>query len=225
MKRVAILQSNYIPWKGYFDLVAAVDEFIVYDDVQYTKNDWRNRNRIKTPQGAQWLSIPVGDAIHRPIRDVGIRRPACGREHWQRLVHNYRRAACFDSVAPWLEPLYTDMPWQKLSVVNRTFIEAICRFLHIGTRLTDSSDYCLPHTDRNERLISLCRQAGAGVYVSGPSAQSYLDLPAFERAGIEVSWFDYAGYPSYRQLWGGFVHEVSILDAAVQLRRGHGSAT
>lgn len=211
MKRVAILQSNYIPWKGYFDLIASVDEFIFYDDAQYTKNDWRNRNRIKTPQGPQWLSIPVGGSIHRPIRAVEILEPACGATHWQRLLANYARARCFDTVSAWLEPLYRDTPWTHLSTVNRSLVTAICRFLGIGTRLTDSSSYTLAG-DRNERLVSLCVQAGADRYVSGPAARSYLDVAAFARQSIEVDWFDYGCYPAYPQLWGPFVHEVSIVD-------------
>jgi WbqC-like protein family len=211
MKRVAILQSNYIPWKGYFDLIAAVDEFIFYEDVQYTRADWRNRNRIKTPHGAQWLSVPVGDSVHRLIRDVAIRDPDCGKAHWKRLVSNYSRAASFKTVAQWLEPLYCETPWTMLSVINRVLIEAICRFLGITTQLRVSSDYDLSG-DRNGRLVSLCRQAGASVYLSGPSARSYIDVAAFRQDGVEVSWFEYAGYPEYPQLWGPFVHEVSVLD-------------
>ncbi len=210
MKRVAILQSNYIPWKGYFDLIASVDEFVFYDDVQYTKHDWRNRNRIKTPQGPQWLSIPVGAAIHRPIRSVEIPDPACGHRHWQRLLANYARAPYFDAIASWLEPLYR-APWTHLSVVNQRLITAICRFLGIDTRLTDSAAYRLDG-DRNERLVSLCVQTGANRYVSGPAAKGYLDVEAFGRRDIEVAWFDYAGYVPYRQLWGPFLHDVSIVD-------------
>ncbi|CAM5188627.1 putative protein [Castellaniella defragrans] len=133
MKKVAILQSNYIPWKGYFDLIAHVDEFILYDDVQFTKNDWRNRNRIKTPQGVQWLSIPVGQNINRRIRDVAIDarwQPV----HWKTLAQNYRRAPHFTEIAEILEPLYSESAYQSLSQVNRRFIEAICGYLSIGRR-------------------------------------------------------------------------------------------
>jgi hypothetical protein len=211
MKRVAILQSNFIPWRGYFDLIAAVDEFIFYDDAQYTKNDWRNRNRIKTPQGAQWLTIPVGDAIHRPIRAVEVVVPDCGAAHWKRLVANYRRARHFDGVAAWLQPLYDGETWSMLSIVNQRLVAAICDALGIRTRLARSSDYVLAG-DRNERLVALCVQAGATVYLSGPAARSYLDEAAFASAGIEVRWFDYAGYREYPQLWGSFVPDVSIVD-------------
>jgi hypothetical protein len=210
-KKIAVLQSNYIPWKGYFDLIGSVDHFIFYDEVQYTKNDWRNRNRIKTPQGTQWLTIPVGTSIHRPISAVDIHDPRCGSVHWKRLLANYARAPYFRAIANWLEPIYLDAPWINLSAINRQLVMSICKYLEIETLLDSASDYVL-EGDRNERLVSLCRQGGANIYISGPAARTYLDAALFESAGIEVRWFDYGGYLPYEQLWGPFVHEVSILD-------------
>src|ERR1044072_7184086 len=98
-KKVAIVQSNYVPWKGFFDLIAAVDEFVLYDDAQFTKNDWRNRNKIKTPQGVKWLTVPVGQNINRRIRDVALTDHGWQAKHWRTLEANYRRAHCFDAVA------------------------------------------------------------------------------------------------------------------------------
>jgi hypothetical protein len=209
-RRVAILQSNYIPWKGYFDLIASVDEFILYDDVQFTKNDWRNRNVIKTPAGLQWLSIPAGQDISRRIRDVGIADARWRRTHWKTLQANYARAACFAEAAAVLEPLY-DRAETQLSAINRAFLEGICGFLGIGTKIAYSWDYAL-EGDRNERLVSLCRQTGATTYVSGPAARAYLQPELFARAGVAVEWFDYVGYEPYPQLWGEFAHGVSIVD-------------
>jgi len=211
MKRVAILQSNYIPWKGYFDFIAAVDEFILYDDVQFTKNDWRHRNRIKTPQGPAWLSIPVGPNIHRRICDVSLPSTNWRSTHWKTLAQNYRKAHCFESVATWLEPLYERGEHGTLSASNRAFIEAICAFLGITTKLSWSWDYTTKQ-GRTERLVDLCIQADATEYVSGPAARTYLDLAAFAARGIAVTWFDYAGYPTYPQLWQSFEHQVSIVD-------------
>jgi hypothetical protein len=154
----------------------------------------------------------VHGAGHRPIREIEVSDPACGKLHWQRLAANYSRAAFFDAIAGWLQPLYCERSWQRLSVVNQELVAAVCRFLGIETRLSTSSDY-LVQGDRNERLVSLCQQAGAQTYVSGPSARAYLDNDGFARAGVEVAWFDYAGYPPYPQLWGGpFIHELSIVD-------------
>ena len=211
MKRVAILQSSYIPWRGYFDLVASVDEFVFYDDAQYTTRDWRNRNRIKTPQGALWLTIPVGNSVHRKIRDVAITDPRAGQAHWQRLHANYGRAACYGEVAEWLQALYCEHEWSSLSAINERFVHAICNQLGITTCLSRSSDYMLV-PGRTERLVSICKQAGASTYLSGPSARAYLDVAAFDRAHIDVSWFEYPIYPEHPQLWGTFVDKLSILD-------------
>jgi hypothetical protein len=211
MKKVANLQSNYIPWKGYFDLIASVDEFILYDEAQFTKNDWRNRNKIKTPKGVEWLSIPVGQNIRRRIRDVELPDARWQEKHWKALEVNYRRAAHFAELARVFEPLYLQRSYSHLSPLNREFIEAICRYLGIATRITNCWDYALGE-GRTERLVSLAAQAGADEYVSGPSAKSYLDERLFRAGGIKLSWFDYAGYPAYPQLWGAFTHEVSIMD-------------
>lgn len=210
-KKVAVLQSNYIPWKGYFDLIAAVDEFILYDDVQFTKNDWRNRNQIKTPRGLEWLSIPVGQNISRNIRNVAITTHDWQAAHWAKLEANYKDAPHFKSIARWLKPLYLDETYTNLSALNRRFIEAICAYLGIDTKLSWSWDYTLIE-GKSERLVDLCTQAGATIYISGPAAKDYLKTELFKAQGIRVEWFDYAGYPEYPQLWGDFTHQVSILD-------------
>src|SRR5262245_40296687 len=160
-KRVAIVQSNYIPWKGYFDMIAAVDEFILLDDVQYTRRDWRNRNQIKTASGPQWLTVPVEvkGKYSQKIRDTEIHGTEWAASHWKTLYQNYRRAECFAEVAAWVEPLYLGETYSHLSRLNRRFIEAICGYLEIQTRITDSSDYRLPE-GKTERLASLCEQAG-----------------------------------------------------------------
>lgn len=210
MKKIAILQSNYIPWKGYFDLIAAVDEFIIYDDMQYTRQDWRNRNQIKTPQGVQWLTVPVGISINRRIRDVTINSD-WQVKHWKTISSNYSRAPYFLEIAEWLEPIYMSSSYINLSVLNRAFIQSICDYLDIKTTISNSWDYTLIN-GKSERLANLCMQAGGTEYISGPSAKNYLDESVFLNCDIKVSWFDYSAYPSYPQLWGEFVHGVTILD-------------
>lgn len=213
MKKIAILQSNYIPWKGYFDMIAAVDEFILYDDVQYTRRDWRNRNLIKTPQGLQWLTVPVvvKGKYHQKIRDTEIDGAQWPALHWKALVQNYRRAPYFDEVAAWVEPLYQTEASTHLSVLNRRFIEAVCKYLGIGTLITNSWDYNLID-GQTERLADLCVQAGATEYISGPAAKDYVDEKVFEHCSVKLTWFDYTGYPEYPQLWGEFSHGVTIFD-------------
>ena len=212
-KKVAIVQSNYIPWKGYFDLIAAVDEFILYDDMQYTRRDWRNRNQIKTPQGVQWLTVPVEvkGKYHQKIRETKIAGSEWAATHWKALELNYRRAPHFATVAAWVEPLYLSRSHTYLSELNRAFIEAICDELGIATVISNSWDYEL-REGKTERLADLCAQAGATEYVSGPAAKDYVDAEVFSSMGIELTWFDYAGYPEYPQLWGDFTHGVTILD-------------
>lgn len=213
MKKVAIVQSNYIPWKGYFDLIAAVDEFILFDDMQYTRRDWRNRNKIKTPQGFQWLTVPVKvkGKYYQTIRDTEVDGGEWQERHWRSLVANYRRAAHFSEIASVLVPFYLERTYTGLSTLNHTLIEWVCGYLGIRTRITASADYRLVE-GKTERLIDLCQQAGATEYISGPSARGYLDETMFADAGIRVTFFDYEGYPTYPQLWGRFEHGVSILD-------------
>ena len=213
MKKIAAVQSNYIPWKGYFDLIAAVDEFILYDDMQYTRRDWRNRNRIKTEDGVRWLSVPVQvkGKYYQRIRDTRIDGTAWSSDHWQSLVHNYRRALHFEEIADWLKPLYLTESYTYLSELNRRFIEAVCGYLGIRTKISNSWEYTLVE-GKTERLADLCRQAAGTEYVSGPAAKDYMDESVFAERGIKLTWFDYDGYPEYPQLWGEFTHHVTVLD-------------
>lgn len=213
-KSIAILQSNYIPWKGYFDLIARVDEFILYDDVQYTKNDWRNRNQIKSAQGVQWLTIPISGAgkFGQAIKDTQIADAEWAEKHWKTVRHNYSKAPFYRWCKDWLEPLYKAAARERmLSQVNRMYIDAICGKLGITTRISWSMDYSIDG-GKSERLISLCGQASATEYVSGPAAKCYLDDTLFLKDGVTVSWMDYSGYNEYPQLYQPFTHYVSILD-------------
>jgi hypothetical protein len=213
MRRVAIVQSNYIPWRGYFDMIAAVDEFILYDDMQYTRRDWRNRNLIKTPQGVQWLTVPVRvkGKYSQTIRETELDGESWALDHWKALVQNYKRAPHFGEVAAWLEPIYLTEKFGRLCELNRRLIEAVCAYVGITTRISNSWDYTLPE-GKTERLASLCAQAGGGEYISGPAARDYVDEKVFSEQGIKLTWFDYAGYQDYSQLWGDFVPGVTILD-------------
>jgi hypothetical protein len=211
--KVAIIQSNYIPWKGYFDMIGSVDEFILFDDAQFTRRDWRNRNKIKTPQGIKWLTIPVAvkGKYYQKIKETEISDTDWGRQHFETIRTNYARAPFFQYYRSLFEPLYLSTTERMLSQVNRHFIEAICAELGITTQLTWSDDYEVVD-GKNERLITLCKQAGADHYLSGPTAQSYLDETAFAAEGITVSYMDYAGYAEYPQLYPPFDHAVSIID-------------
>jgi hypothetical protein len=204
---------GYIPWKGYFDLIRAADEFILLDDVQFTKRDWRSRNRIKTKDGLHWLSIPVHTKVatssasgHDDLRSVVVRAPLADR-----FTGAYARTPFFDVYAPPVRALYESPVSDRLSDVNRSLIEAMCGALGITTPIRWSSEYH-PSDGRNERLIDLCVKAGASHYLSGPSARGYIDEAAFTNAGISVHFVDYSGYPEYPQPFPPFEHAVSALD-------------
>jgi hypothetical protein len=211
-KRIAILQSNYIPWKGYFDLINSVDEFILYDTAQFTKNDWRNRNRIKTPRGVSWLTIPVCHNFGQTIQETKVSDPSWGPKHWSSLLQNYSDAPHFKAYAPVFESLYRDIAGEEyLSAINFRFMRLVCEIIGIDTPIRWSRDYSLAE-GKIERLVDLCRQTGADEYLSGPAAQDYLKEEPFSDAGITLTYMDYSGYPEYRQLYPPFEHRVSILD-------------
>jgi len=213
MKKIAIVQSNYIPWKGYFDLIAAVDEFILYDDMQYTRRDWRNRNRIKTPEGGQWLTVPVQvkGKYDQKIKDTLVNGEKWAADHWKTLAHNYHRAPYFDEIELWLKPLYFESSYTHISQLNRVFIVAICSYLGIKTTISNSSSFTLLG-GKVERLANLCKQADGTEYISGSAAKEYFNEKIFLDMNIKLTWFDYNGYPDYPQLWGHFSHHVTILD-------------
>ncbi len=213
MKKIAILQSNYIPWKGYFDLINMVDEFVIYDDVQYTKDDWRNRNRIKTKHGLKWLTIPVKvkGKFGQRIMDAVTSNSIWRKKHWKSLCQWYSKAAYFKVYKEIFEQLYLGKTHRFLSKINYDFIYAICRILGIKTKLLWSSDFVLPQ-EKTERLVEICRNLGATEYLSGPAAKGYLNEEMFKQEGIKVQWMDYSGYGEYPQLWPPFEHGVSILD-------------
>jgi len=217
--RVAIIQSSYIPWKGYFDLIRSVDEFIFYDTVQFTRRDWRTRNQIKTPQGLQWLSIPVQSKghYHACICEILVYDSAWAREHWETLRHVYARAPAFHEVAELIHSWFMQAEsMSRLSDINQFFVTQICQYLGIFTIIRDSSHYHA-NGERSEKLLQLCLQAGATTYISGPSAKCYLDENLFHKHQIDVKWFDYLAYPEYPQIHGPFCHAVSILDAIFHL--------
>ncbi|WP_306567853.1 WbqC family protein [Aquabacterium sp.] len=210
--KLAISQSNYIPWKGYFDLIASVDRFVLYDTVQFTKNDWRNRNLIKTQCGVQWLSIPVGASIHRTIQEVALPQTSWRIKHWKSLVAAYARTPFFVDVASWLEPIYLQKSDLTLSDFNARLIRAVCHYLGIRTEIVFDDGRCRQQ-DRVLKLVELCHRHGADTYVSAPAGKNYIEAGIFQAHDVRLEWFDYPDYPTYAQLHGPFVHRVSVLDA------------
>lgn len=213
MKTVAISQSNYIPWRGYFDLIAKSDVFVLYDDMQYTRRDWRNRNKIKTSSGLSWLTIPVEvkGRYYQKINETKIADSKWSKSHWDKIRQSYKEAQYFKEIADIFEPIYLDNQHQLLSTWNKQFIEAICAYLNIETEIIDSTKFQLIE-GKSERLVNLCSQLEADIYLSGPAAKNYLDQGVFQQMGISVEWANYDGYPTYSQLHGDFDSFVSIID-------------
>lgn len=211
-KRVAILQSNYIPWKGYFDLINMVDVFIFHDDLQYTKGDWRNRNLIKTPNGTKWLTIPCGTNEHRLICEVELKDSSWQLKHWNSIKSNYYHSEYFRKYQSFFEEIYLGTKWRSLSEMNQTIIIKIARdLLGISTEFEDSRKYSLTQR-KAERVKELLIKAEAKHYISGPAAQNYLSEEFLAEAGIQLTWMDYNEYPEYPQIYPPFIHNVSIID-------------
>lgn len=210
-KRVAVLQSSYIPWKGYFDLIHDVDTFIFYDDVQFTRQDWRSRNRIVTRNGLLWLTVPAGSDINRNIDEVTIRDSTWQRKHWASISQSYARAPHFKEYSEFFSDLYLGRTWTSLSEMNQYFIRAIANLLGIEVEFRLSTEYRTTGK-KLDRLLDLLVQVGATTYISGPAARAYINPIKFDDAGIELMYKDYTGYPEYPQLGSGFEHAVSIID-------------
>jgi len=213
LKKIIITQSNYIPWKGYFDSINIADEFILYDDMQFTRRDWRNRNQIKTREGVKWLTIPVEvkGKYFQKINETKISEPDWGQKHWSMLLHNYSKAKYFNEYKKLFEDLYLNNKEVYLSKVNHNFLKAVCEILGIKTKMIWSDEFNLLE-EKTERLVDICKARGATDYYSGPAAKAYMNEELFERENIKVHYFDYSGYPDYNQLYGDFTHAVSIID-------------
>lgn len=212
MKKVAILQSNYIPWKGYFDLIRQVDCFIFYDDVQYTKNDWRNRNKIKTPQGIRWITIPCGSNLKRLIKDVRIDNIQWQKEHYKLLENTYLKSSFWHFYKPFIEEIYLRKKWKYLSELNQTIIMRISNeIFKVGAIFETSESYKLDSC-KEARVLQLLDKAGATHYLSGPAAKSYLHEENFNERNITLEYIDYSGYPEYTQPYPPFEHAVTVLD-------------
>jgi hypothetical protein len=210
--KVAILQSNYIPCKGYFDIINMVDVFVIYDDVQYTKNDWRNRNIIKTKDGKKWLTIPCRQRnLNQQINETFVANSKWFIKHLNSFITNYSKSEYFKYYYPIIENLYHSSPKENLSEINVYFLKSIMKILDIQTEIKFVADLEV-YGEKTERLVGICTKLGADVYLSGPAARNYLQMDAFVRSNISVEWMDYSGYPEYTQLFPPFEHGITILD-------------
>lgn len=213
MKKIAILQSNYIPWKGVFDMINMVDEFVFLEDVDYTKRDWRNRNRIPTANGELWLTVPVKKTKRgTKIKDILI----CNETDWQRkhyltIESIYKKAPFYKEYEYLLDDIYLDHKWNSLSDLNIYITKIIVKALGIEKSFVNSADLNTQGIKDN-KLIEICKSLGATHYLSGPAAKDYIENEKFKKANIGLSYIKYDAYPEYKQLYGVFNHYVSVID-------------
>lgn len=216
MSKIAILQSNYIPWRGYFDIISQVDTFVIYDEVQYTKNDWRNRNQIKTPNGLLWLTIPVKqNSLNQKIYETEVVNQTWRRKHINSIKLNYSKAPFFKEYFDVIANLYEGNE-TLLSEINLKFINGFCDILNIKTKLIDSRHLKL-EGNKNQRLIDSCKKLNATSYLSGKAAQGYLDGELFDKNNIKVEWMDYTHLSEYNQIYPPFNMSVSIIDTILHI--------
>ncbi|MBN1877020.1 MAG: WbqC family protein [Anaerolineae bacterium] len=211
LKRVGIIQSCYIPWRGYFDFIDSVDLFVIYDDVLYSKGSWRNRNQIKLCDGLKWLTVPVNVKLGMTIDEVPIHHGGKSWENHHRcLLGEALKEAPFFKEAMMLWDAGISASVNTISQLNVRLIYAICAYLQITTPIIMSRDYNLTGA-KTERLIQLLTKLKANVYLSGPAAKNYLDESLFREHGIRLEYktYDYEPYP---QLWGDFIGTVTVLD-------------
>ena len=209
--KVGTIQSNFLSWRGYFDFIRESDLFIIHDDLQYTKSDWRNRNRIKTARGAEWITVPVH---YRHTSQLIEETPVAYSTPWQQKMLNrilvaYQRAPHFEPYFSELDDLLTQ-PAASISDLNLRLIKWVCRSLEIDTPIKLSHEYH-PQGAKTERLIGILQQTKATTYLSGPAAQAYLIPGLFEQAGIQLEFKQY-NYPEYEQLYPPFDPAVSVID-------------
>jgi hypothetical protein len=223
-KTIAILQSNYIPWKGYFDIIAAVDEFLIFDEVQFTRRDWRNRNRIIIDGAPHWLTIPVSSKgrFNAPIAEMEVSEAGWAEKHWRSIKHAYGKAPFFSLYGPVLEKLYEQAAaLALLTEINELFLRRIATVLELATEFQHTSQIPRQTDSPTGRLVEICTGRKATVYVSGPAARDYIQTAEFEVAGVALHYANYAGYPTYQQVSGqqasgSFEHGVSIIDTLMR---------
>lgn len=209
--RVGIIQSNYLPWRGYFDFIDDVDLFVIHDDLQFTKGDWRNRNRIKTAAGTRWITVPVhyGHTAQLICETAIDYSRNWQRDHRNAIAASLARAPHLHDVWDLLQPAW-DARHETISDLNVALLAAVNRYLGIATPLRMSAEFGARGT-KTGRLIELLTAVGATTYVSGPSARGYLEKRRFAEAGIRLEYKEYC-YPPYPQQWGAFDGAVSIVD-------------
>ena len=208
---VAVHQPQYLPWLGYFDKIDKADFFVFLDDVQFKKNEWQNRNKIKTAQGWQWLTVPVGYKYPQLISEVPINGTIRWQhKHSQSVLSNYKKAPYYHSLEEFFEEMFC-RDWQLISQLNISVVQELVEVLGIDTPLFVSSELGEFPEDADERLIAITKHFGADSYLAGMGGREYMELDKYKENGIEVVFQDYT-HPVYDQLFGEFEPNMSTID-------------
>jgi hypothetical protein len=213
--KIIITQSNYIPWKGYFTSMKHATHIVLYDDAQYTRRDWRNRNKIITPSGPTWLSIPIDvkGKYHQKVNEAKVKNNTWPVDHWNKIRQNYRKAPYFNQYSEYFEPIYKDVlpQYEYLTDINRLMLEKCINLLGIEIQILDSRDFEI-RGGKTGKLINICKDLEADEYFTGPAAKNYMEEEMFPNNGITLTYYDLDNFPPYQQLWDGFDPFVSVLD-------------
>ncbi|MHA1279978.1 MAG: WbqC family protein [Candidatus Helarchaeota archaeon] len=212
---LSIIQPSFIPWRGYFNIIGRSDIFVFLDDVQYEKGSWRNRNKIKTHNGLQWITVPVltKGMLEQNVNEVLINN----KTNWPKKILSsvyfaYKKAPFFYRYYNWFEKILLQ-PWEMLCDLDISMTKQIAGFLTIQTDFVKSSQLRVPLELKGvDRILYICQKLKAKQYISGPRAKAYLgDGSSFAQKGIELIYQQY-NYPEYPQLHGAFEPAVSIID-------------
>lgn len=208
--RVTIHQPQYLPWLGYLDKIDQADLFIALDSVQFKKNEWQNRNRIRTEGGCQWVTVPVLHRFGQLVKDVQVNQTVnWQRQHQHAIEMHYGQAPFRDRYLPELLSLYA-MPWERLHELNMRVIRWLLRAYGITTPVRCASEW-EAREEPTDRLIDLCHAVGASGYLSGPGGEQYLDVMRFDSSGLKLEMQQFH-HPIYRQVYEPFMPAMSAID-------------
>ena len=208
---VSIHQPQYLPWLGYFDKIARSEVFVFLDNVQFKKNEWQNRNKIKTSEGWQWLSVPVIHRFTQKISEVEINNTVqWGRKHLNALATHYSKAPFFNDHIDFFKHTYAQ-EWKYLADINVHIADYLTEALGLTDKKFVLASELETREGSTERLIDICQQLGADAYLSGKDGAKYIELELFKQEGIQVAFQDYE-HPRYDQLYGDFEPFLSIID-------------
>jgi hypothetical protein len=207
---ITIHQPQYLPWLGYLDKIDKADVFVILDNVQFKKNEWQNRNRIKTAQGCQWITVPVLYRFPEKINEVRINNKAnWSRKHLQAFITNYSNSTYFGNYKSFFEDIFS-RSWERLVDINIEIIKFLISALDLKTKLVIASDLKL-REEPTERLIDICKTLNGNKYLAGKDGNKYMNLELFDKEGIEVIFQDFK-HPVYNQLFGKFEPYMSAID-------------